>query len=103
MSNIIRNLLQNIIDNIDAGNSNIDENQTMEIAASIGELMAKFNKPKTPNMLTRTAACKYLNISESKFNILRNKGLISEGIKEGGDVRKWSRDELDAYINNNKK
>lgn len=103
MSNIIRNLLQNIIDNIDAGNSNIDESQTMEIASSIGELMAKFNKSKTPNMFTRTAACKYLNISESKFNMLRNKGLISEGTKEGGDVRRWSREELDTYINNNKK
>lgn len=103
MGNFLKNTLLSIIDNIDAGNSNINEEQTIEIASAIGELMAKFNNPKIPNTFTRTTACRYLNISESKFNSLRNKGLISNGSKFGGDVRKWTKKELDEYIETNKK
>ena len=33
--------------------------------------------------------------------MLRRKGLISEGTKKAGDVRKWSIGELDKYIKEN--
>lgn len=33
--------------------------------------------------------------------MLRRKGLISEGTKKAGDVRKWSIEELDKYIEDN--
>ena len=51
--------------------------------------------------LTRLEACRHLRVSETKFNMLRRKGLISEGTKKAGDVRKWSIEELDKYIKNN--
>jgi hypothetical protein len=57
--------------------------------------------PKIPNKLTRLEACRHLRVSETKFNMLRRKGLISEGTKKAGDVRKWSIEELDKYIKNN--
>ena len=97
----LRDLLMKIVNDIDSGNSNIDESQTIEIASAIGELVSRYNKPKIPNKLTRLEVCRYLRISETKFNILRRKGLISEGIKKVGDVRKWSIEELDKYIKDN--
>ena len=42
-----------IVNDIDSGNSNIDESQTIEIASAIGELVSRYNKPKIPNKLTR--------------------------------------------------
>lgn len=68
-----------IVNDIDSGNSNIDESQTIEIASAIGELVSRYNKPKIPNKLTRLEACRHLRVSETKFNMLRRKGLISEG------------------------
>lgn len=90
-----------IVNDIDSGNSNIDESQTIEIASAIGELVSRYNKPKIPNKLTRLEACRHLRVSETKFNMLRRKGLISEGTKKAGDVRKWSIEELDKYIKEN--
>ena len=90
-----------IVNDIDSGNSNIDESQTIEIASAIGELVSRYNKPKIPNKLTRLEACRHLRVSETKFNMLRRKGLISEGTKKAGDVRKWSIEELDKYIMEN--
>ena len=86
-----------IVNDIDSGNSNIDESQTIEIASAIGELVSRYNKPKIPNKLTRLEACRHLRV----FNMLRRKGLISEGTKKAGDVRKWSIEELDKYIKEN--
>ena len=97
----LRDLLMKIVNDIDSGNSNINESQTIEIASAIGELVSRYNKPKVPNKLTRLEACRHLRISETKFNMLRRKGLISEGIKKAGDVRKWSIEELDKYIKDN--
>ena len=49
----------------------------------------------------RLEACRHLRVSETKFNMLRRKGLISEDTKKAGDVRKWSIEELDKYIKEN--
>ena len=97
----LRDLLMKIVDDIDSGNSNINESQTIEIASAIGELVSRYNKSKIPNKLTRLEAGKYLRVSETKFNMLRRKGLISEGTKKAGDVRKWSIEELNKYIKDN--
>lgn len=97
----LKDLLMKIVSDIDSGNSNIDESQTIEIASAIGELVSRYNKPKIPNKLTRLEACRHLRVSETKFNMLRRKVLISEGTKKAGDVRKWSIEELDKYIKDN--
>ena len=97
----LRDLLMKIVNDIDSGNSNINESQTIEIASAIGELVSRYNKPKIPNKFTRLEACRHLRVSETKFNMLRRKGLISEGTKKAGDVRKWSIEELDKYIKDN--
>ena len=64
----LRDLLMKIVNDIDSGNSNIDESQTIEIASAIGELVSRYNKPKIPNKLTRLEACKYLGISSKCRN-----------------------------------
>ena len=58
----LRDLLMKIVNDIDSGNSNIDESQTIEIASTIGELLSRYNKPKIPNKLTRLEACRYLRV-----------------------------------------
>ena len=42
----LRDLLMKIVNDIDSGNSNIDESQTIEIASAIGELVSRYNKLK---------------------------------------------------------
>lgn len=103
MIKLLRNFLKKIIDDIDAGNSNISEEDTTSIMQDIGELMARYKHPKEQKEFNRIESCKYLRISESKFNYLRNNKLISNGHKKAGDVRKWKKEELDEYIERNKK
>lgn len=82
---------------IDTDNSNLTEEE-IQVGLRMLQKLAD-NKDKE---YTRLEACKYLRVSETKFNYIRTKGLISNGHKKAGDVRKWNKSELDNYINNNK-
>lgn len=75
-----------IVNDIDSGNSNIDESQTIEIASAIGELVSRYNKPKIPNKLTRLEACRHLRVSETKFNT-NNKELLSKQLELIGKLK----------------
>lgn len=90
-------LLRKIADDLDAGNSNIDESEAMDAMNYINKLT--HSKELT---YTRIEAARYLGVSETKFNYLRNKKLIGDGSKKAGDVRRWTKKELDDYISNNK-
>ena len=57
MLKVIRNLLQNIIQDIDAGNSNISENDAIEIVKALSEYTRK------DKGISKYATCEYLNIS----------------------------------------
>lgn len=78
MLGIIKNLLLKLIDDIDAGNSNLNEEETMKIVSILKEVTCK------DNPLSKYMACQYLNVSRATFDNLVRKGVISRGKKIPG-------------------
>ena len=97
MLKVIKNLLLKIIDNIDSGNSNITEDQAIEIIKVIK------NYTDTTQLYNRTQAAKYLHCSVQSFDLYRKEGKIPEGIKQAGGVKQWTKQQLDDFIKSNKK
>lgn len=97
MLKVIKQLLLNIIQSIDAGNSNITEKEALEIIDIIKHYT------DTTQYYNRTQAAKYLNCSVQSFDLYRKEGKIPEGIKQAGGVRQWTKKELDQFIEKNKK
>lgn len=73
MLKIIRNLLAKIIDDIDAGNSNITEDEAIKLIGTLKELTDKEKR------LSKYAACRYLNkrVELKVHKKVRNYYLIS--------------------------
>lgn len=78
MLKIIRNLLQSIINDIDCGNSNIDEKDALNIINIIKHYTDKTQK------LSKYQACQKLNISRATFDNLVREGVIPRGQKVAG-------------------
>lgn len=97
MLKVIKQLLLNIIQSIDAGNSNITEKEALEIIDIIKHYT------DTTQYYNRTQAAKYLNCSVQSFDLYRKEGKIPEGTKQVGGVRQWTKKELDQFIEKNKK
>ena len=93
MIGLIRSLLQNCIDRIDAGNSNISADEEIEII----ELLKRYTD-KDRN-LSKYQACKYLNMSRATFDNYVREGKIPKGKKETGwKELSWSESELKEVI-----
>ena len=93
MLKVIRNLLQNIIQDIDAGNSNISENDAIEIVKALSEYTRK------DKGISKYSACKYLNISRATFDNYVREGKIPKGKHEIGFKEKfWLKKDLDKFI-----
>ena len=91
MISLIRSLLQNCIDRIDAGNSNISADEEIEII----ELLKRYTD-KDRN-LSKYQACKYLNMSRATFDNYVREGKIPKGKKEAGFKELfWKESELRA-------
>ena len=91
MIGLIRSLLQNCIDRIDAGNSNLSADEEVEII----ELLKNYtNKDRK---FSKYQACKYLNISRATFDKYIREGKIPKGKKEAGFKELfWKESELRA-------
>ena len=98
MIGLIRSLLQNCIDRIDAGNSNLSAEEEIEII----ELLKKYtNKDRK---FSKYQACKYLNISRATFDKYIREGKIPKGKKEAGFKELfYMESELRKFIETNKK
>lgn len=93
MLKVIRNLLQKIIDDIDASNSNISENNAIEVAKVLSEYTRK------DNGISKYAACEYLNISRATFDNYVREGKIPRGKHEiGFKELRWYKKDLDRFI-----
>ena len=95
MLNVIKEQLLKIIENIDAGNSNISEEDAINTLKYIRELTDQ------DKILSKYQACQYLNISRSSFDNYVREGKLPKGKKEAGFKElHWSKRELDNYVKN---
>ena len=95
MLKVIRNLLQKILDDIDAGNSNISENDAIEIVKALSEYTRK------DKGISKYSACEYLNVSRATFDRYVAEGKLPKGKHEIGFKEKfWLKKDLDACIRN---
>ena len=95
MLKLIRKLLLKLVDDIDTGNSNIDEEEQKEILDILNRIHS--------NRLSKESACKYLNMSRATFDNLVRDGKLPRGKKEV-DFKElsWTKHELDEYVANTK-
>lgn len=93
MLRVIRSLLLKIVDDIDAGNSNISEVEAIEIVDSLKRFTDKEKR------LSKYAACKYLNVSRATFDNYVREGKLPRGKHEiGFKELSWSKKELDEFV-----
>lgn len=93
MIKIIRNLLQKFID---AGNSNINYEQELEILHLLQNI-----QDKDGNLMNKMAACDYLGISRATFDNYVHLGLIPKGIQQYGFKElSWHKYDLDKFKDN---
>ena len=91
MLKLIRKLLLRIVDDIDAGNSNISEEEQTELLEYLNRI--------TENRLSKYEACRYLNISRATFDNLVRDGKLPRGTKKPGFKElSWSKIDLDKYV-----
>ena len=97
MLKIIRSLLLQIIDNIDAGNSNLSEDEAIQTIKYLKELTDKEKR------LSKYQACQYLNVSRATFDNYVKDGKLPKGKKQlGFKELSWAKKVLDEFIKNNK-
>lgn len=90
-------MIKSLLDDIDAGNSNMTEDEMEETIEFIKDIS---NRDK---YYSREGSAKYLNMSIQNFDLLRKKGEIPEGIKRAGITNfLWSKKVLDKYIEEHK-
>lgn len=90
MLKIIKELLLKIVDNIDSGNSSINEEEALEIIDTLKRLSDKEEE------LSKYQAYTYLNISRAKFDTLVSMGKLPKGKKKQGFKElRWTKKELD--------
>lgn len=97
MLQIIKNQLAEIINNIDAGNSNLSYEDQVKIFKAIQQITNKDTR------MSKRMACDYLGKSRATFDNYVKLGLLPKGIKEDGFKElSWNKSDLDIFINNHK-
>ena len=90
---VIAQLLEQCLDNIKAGTSNISEEDQLEIVAMLKKYTDKDRR------LSKYQACTYLNMSRATFDNYVREGKIPKGKKETGwKELSWSESELKEVI-----
>lgn len=96
MLKAIKELLLKIVDDIDAGNSNINEEDALKLVSVVKELTDKTKR------LSKYQACQYLNVSRATFDNYVREGRLPRGKHEAGFKElSWSKKDLDNFIKNN--
>lgn len=102
MLRVLKKQLLKIVDDIDVGNSEISDEDAVQIA----EFLKRFNS--RDKMISKYQAYTYLNLRRAQFDNLVRAGKIPEGIKEQGfkelrwklsDIQKIAKDR-NTNINN---
>lgn len=89
MLQTIKKLLLNIIDDIDADNTNADEEELIQIAKTLKEMV------RTDVPMSKYQAYTYLNISRASFDNMVREGKIPKGQKvQGFKELRWYKKDL---------
>lgn len=95
MLSVIRELLLKIVDDIDTGNSNLSDEESLEVIKSL----RKYTRKDTP--LSKYQAYTYLNMSRAKFDNMVRDGKLPKGKKVAGFKELiWYKRDLNKYIKN---
>lgn len=95
MLNVIKELLLKIVDDIDTGNSNLSDEESLEVIKSL----RKYTRKDTP--LSKYQAYTYLNMSRAKFDNMVREGKLPKGKKVAGFKELiWYKRDLNKYIKN---
>lgn len=98
MINLIREYLLKLVDNIDAGNSNLTEDETIKLISVLKELTDRERR------LSKYESCRYLNVSRATFDNYVRAGKLPRGEHIAGFKElSWSRKDLDEFIQKSKK
>lgn len=93
MIELIKKYLLKIVDDIDAGNSNISDNEAVELLETVKRLTDKEVR------MSKYSSCKYLNISRATFDNYVREGKLPKGMKVAGFKElSWSKKDLDEFI-----
>lgn len=93
MLKIIRDLLEKIITDLDAGNSNITEEEALKLTKVLQSYTDKTVK------MSKYQACKYLNVSRATFDNYVREGSIPRGKKEAGFKELfYTKKDLDDFV-----
>ena len=92
MISLIKTLLEQFINDIDSGNSNITQEQQEELLS----MLLKFNQKE----YSKIEAAEYIGVSRATFDNYISKGLIPVGKKrQGFKELSWNKSDLDKYLN----
>jgi len=92
---VIKEELLKIVDNINAGNSNISEEEGVALISTL----KSFTEKDIP--MSKYQAFNYLHISRATFDNLVREGKIPQGKKQQGfNELQWFKKDLDAYRDN---
>ena len=96
MNEVVIKLLEQLLGDFKAGNTNISEKESMEIVKYLNGI----NTVQKTEMC-RTEAYKYLRISKTSFDNKVREGILPKGIKKPGKGPIWFKRDLDKYIEQN--
>lgn len=94
MLKIIRSILQQYIDNIDANNTNLSYEQQCDII----RILSNVDSGKD-NEMNKTQAADYLGVSRATFDNYVRDGFIPKG-KQVGNFKelRWYKSDLDLFL-----
>ena len=97
MKNVVITILENLLGELKADNSNLSENEMLKVAKCLSEIntiqKTEFSKKE---------AYDYLHMSRASFDNKVREGKIPKGKKFPGKLV-WYKKDLDAYVNKEKK
>ena len=90
MIQVLKKYLLKLVDDIDAGNTDIKEDEALQICELVRELVRKDER------MSKYKAYTYLNISRATFDNYVVQGLLPKGKKEAGYKElSWYKKDLD--------
>lgn len=96
MIKLIRQLLQQLLYDIDSGNSNISEQEQEEALDFMQRLLSED--------LTKLESADYIGVCRATFDNYIKKGIIPEGKHHRGSKElRWKKYDLDNYLKNKNK